>query len=396
MENGGVTDDHLNSEILSRSELFLSTPFVKPMTEEEKTVAGIWQQFLNLDEVGTEDDFFEIGGDSLAATVLASSIEESFNCKFSPSSIIENSTIVTQAAYLSQQGGSIAPTNELPSCLTLFNASGTRPPLFLVHGRLGFTLYDKSFLDGFDNDQPIGFLEAPGLDGREAPLNRIKEYAALYLKALRQVAPEGNWQIAANCSGNVIVLEMCLLAEKQGEKVARMIMVDPINGDKISRPFWLRKKWRKRKNREIKDWYKRLIGSSSGTVEDKITDDPELVKFFQKQKRLAERITLRTGGTVVPSRIAYDPDAMQKVCYCLDKAYDRYVLRQSWPGQSFILSTEKRVTGLGIWKQHLPNVLFRIVDYDHQTLFRAGLPEVTRFMNDSILPNPEERFDHES
>jgi hypothetical protein len=43
----------------------LRTNFVLPRTNLEKTVAGVWQEVLQLEEVGINDNFFDLGGHSL-------------------------------------------------------------------------------------------------------------------------------------------------------------------------------------------------------------------------------------------------------------------------------------------------------------------------------------------
>jgi thioesterase domain-containing protein/acyl carrier protein len=386
---------------LRRSELHLTSPYLEPEGEVETFLAEIWKQVLDLDIVGTQDDFFEIGGDSLAATVLASALEDRFDCKFSPSSIIESSTIAAQAACVGLQqedGAKGKGIDTLPSCLTLFNAEGTKAPLFIVHGRRGFTLYHRSFLEGFESDQPVGFLEAPGLDGKAPPPTRIVEYAEHYLDALRQVAPEGSWQIAANCFGSLIGFEMCLLAEKRGERVSRLMMIDPIDGRKAAKALWRRKQWRSQRYQEIKGRWRGLFrspsaGTSSDGDEGDAAYDPSVDAFSQRYEKYVARIRDRiedNDRTIVPSRIAYNPEAMQKVGYQLEVAFRDYILSHEWSGRAFILSSPLRSGGLDVWKHHLPKVSCRVVDYHHKRIFDEGLPLVLDFLRDAMAPGPGE------
>ncbi|WP_261566773.1 amino acid adenylation domain-containing protein [Frankia gtarii] len=50
----------------------------RPRTPAERTVARVWAQALWLDEVGIDDDFFDLGGDSLVATRVLLRLEEEF------------------------------------------------------------------------------------------------------------------------------------------------------------------------------------------------------------------------------------------------------------------------------------------------------------------------------
>ena len=46
----------------------VSTRFVAPATDLERTIAEIWQDVLGISSLGTQDDFFEAGGHSLLGT----------------------------------------------------------------------------------------------------------------------------------------------------------------------------------------------------------------------------------------------------------------------------------------------------------------------------------------
>ena len=50
----------------------LSTPFVAPTTDLERTIAGVWGELLGIERIGIQDDFFEAGGHSLLATQVMS------------------------------------------------------------------------------------------------------------------------------------------------------------------------------------------------------------------------------------------------------------------------------------------------------------------------------------
>jgi non-ribosomal peptide synthase protein (TIGR01720 family) len=43
----------------------LSVPFAAPESETERLLGGLWQDLLGIEAVGVDDDFFELGGDSL-------------------------------------------------------------------------------------------------------------------------------------------------------------------------------------------------------------------------------------------------------------------------------------------------------------------------------------------
>lgn len=56
----------------------ISTPWVAPETEQQVAIAQLWERFLGIKTVGLDDDFFELGGNSLLAAQLLLEIKDQF------------------------------------------------------------------------------------------------------------------------------------------------------------------------------------------------------------------------------------------------------------------------------------------------------------------------------
>jgi acyl carrier protein len=73
----------------------VSAPYAVPRTELEQRLAVLWAKRLRIEPIGRHDDFFELGGDSLAASGLlvdiaaATSVEVSARTLFLQPSIAE-------------------------------------------------------------------------------------------------------------------------------------------------------------------------------------------------------------------------------------------------------------------------------------------------------------------
>ncbi|MCP4405725.1 MAG: AMP-binding protein [bacterium] len=75
----------------------LHTAFVPPRTSVEKTMAAIWTEVLNLEEVGIHDNFFALGGHSLLATRVISRICGTLKIDLSLRSLFEAPTVARLA-----------------------------------------------------------------------------------------------------------------------------------------------------------------------------------------------------------------------------------------------------------------------------------------------------------
>jgi acyl transferase domain-containing protein/NAD(P)-dependent dehydrogenase (short-subunit alcohol dehydrogenase family) len=71
----------------------LQTEFRSPESSTEKTIASAWEELLGVAPIGTEDDFFELNGDSLLAAQLMSRLHQLFEIKMPLSLIFDFPTV---------------------------------------------------------------------------------------------------------------------------------------------------------------------------------------------------------------------------------------------------------------------------------------------------------------
>jgi len=75
----------------------------------EKALAEIWMWALQIEEVGVEENFFEIGGDSLLALQLLAQIRSQFDVKIDLQRFFDNPTIARLALMLEESASETAP-----------------------------------------------------------------------------------------------------------------------------------------------------------------------------------------------------------------------------------------------------------------------------------------------
>ncbi|MCP5052834.1 MAG: amino acid adenylation domain-containing protein, partial [bacterium] len=79
--------------------------YIAPVNETEKKLAGIWSSLLRVDKgfVGRNMNFFDFGGHSLKATLLAARIHKEFHVTLPLPVIFKHPTISGMADYINQQ-----------------------------------------------------------------------------------------------------------------------------------------------------------------------------------------------------------------------------------------------------------------------------------------------------
>jgi acyl carrier protein len=86
----------------------LENPSVPTRNDTEATLAGCWAEVLRLKEVGRDDNFFSLGGDSLHMTLIASRMRERYGIELPLHTFLEHPTVAEQAAILAR-----VPSNEV-------------------------------------------------------------------------------------------------------------------------------------------------------------------------------------------------------------------------------------------------------------------------------------------
>jgi iturin family lipopeptide synthetase A len=71
----------------------MSTLYVAPSNETEETLSLIWGNYFGYLKVGIQDDFFELGGDSLKAMIIIGKIHKELNLKVTIPEFFNNPTI---------------------------------------------------------------------------------------------------------------------------------------------------------------------------------------------------------------------------------------------------------------------------------------------------------------
>ena len=73
---------------------------VAPRTDLERRVAAFWREVLAIPQVGIHDNFFDLGGNSLLATQVASRIQDAYQVRLPLRTLLEESTVAKLALAL--------------------------------------------------------------------------------------------------------------------------------------------------------------------------------------------------------------------------------------------------------------------------------------------------------
>jgi NAD(P)-dependent dehydrogenase (short-subunit alcohol dehydrogenase family)/acyl carrier protein len=90
----------------------LENPFVKPSNYLEQNIADVLQDFLGIEEVGIDDNFYELGATSLNIIQINSKVREKLKMDISVMRWFEYPTIKALTGYLLETKVGLAPSEE--------------------------------------------------------------------------------------------------------------------------------------------------------------------------------------------------------------------------------------------------------------------------------------------
>jgi amino acid adenylation domain-containing protein len=98
----GLEEDALSMPVHQRPEL--STPYQAPEDDTQEQLADIWQRVFGISEVGINDDFFELGGDSLKAMIIAQKVRKEMAAEIPTAEFFARQTVANIAEYIEGAG----------------------------------------------------------------------------------------------------------------------------------------------------------------------------------------------------------------------------------------------------------------------------------------------------
>ena len=237
-----MTVENAYFTLMARAGLGLPEPYVAPDGKLETLIAKIFADVFDIDQVGANDDFFDIGGDSLVAETLSMEILQRTGCQFPISSLLEFGSPKRIAAALSTSDSGkegeqplivaeakhIASLTEMSSDVVTRGVADEqiRPPIFVVPGRGGYTLPQAQFRQALAKGQNLRMFELPGIRGGKY-YEHIEDIAAVYIDQLNQEYPRGPILLASFCAGGLIAIEMASQLADNGRPIKHLVLCDP-------------------------------------------------------------------------------------------------------------------------------------------------------------------------
>jgi acyl-CoA synthetase (AMP-forming)/AMP-acid ligase II/acyl carrier protein len=221
----------------------------KPQSPAGQLIARLWSDILAVDDVGKEDNFFDLGGDSLKAAVFMTELEAQIEIHLDAGALYDHPTLDAFEAHvlvhLARDNKGARPTpGSLPAevfdTLARFMAAwpGTRQTphaLMAGHNTLGarpalfWGCQDQHELTGLarqlGHEQPVYGFRSLFKTGHKSDINR-RLAAAHYAQEILQIQPQGPYFVAGYCEAGKMAFEIAQQLTRQGHLVQLLALVE--------------------------------------------------------------------------------------------------------------------------------------------------------------------------
>jgi len=196
-----------------------STP---PRDDWERAVAAVWCTVLGLDEVGIDDDFFSLGGDSLGVLELITAMSEDHAVSVRSVDLVECPTLGEFAARAAR------PARSRGGVLVPLLVEGGGSPLFFFAGGGGLAGKFMPLARFLGRDRPVYGFQARGIEGGGVPDWSAERWAARCVREVCELQPHGPYFLGGHSFGGLVAMEAAQQLIEAGEEVALLVLIDPL------------------------------------------------------------------------------------------------------------------------------------------------------------------------
>ncbi len=154
----------------------------KPETETEEKIKQIFEEHLDCENIGVEDNYFDLGGDSITAVHIMQQIEDVFGKKFPISLLYKYSSIRKLADSVSKQ-----TSEEAVNAIIPIREGGDGDPIFFLHDMTGSVLGYSNIIKNLDKRFPVYGIQSDYKTDFDIQKDGIEKLAGTYIKYILSV-----------------------------------------------------------------------------------------------------------------------------------------------------------------------------------------------------------------
>ena len=191
-----------------------------PEDPTELAVARMYADVLRAPVVGRDDDFFALGGDSLATLELADEFSKEFGLDLDLSVLLEHPTPAALAAWMR------SASRRRRHVVRVSSGSDDLVPLVWFAGWGGAGVHNV--LPGIRTlSERTSYVVLPhGLEQQAVPDRTIERMAARVVPELLELDPTARFVLVGQSSGGSVAIEIAIQLARRGRRIPLVVLLD--------------------------------------------------------------------------------------------------------------------------------------------------------------------------
>lgn len=196
-------------------------------------IADLFASEIKAGKIDVDDNFFDLGGDSLAAENLILAIQKRFDIDIQTSVLLEAPT----PRALGELVMRVRRAGLACNLVVPVSRGADREPLALIHGMSGSALFASRFSAGLRQRFSLLAVRGLGLEPGELPCEDLEEIVDNYFEGLGATAGKAPRFIGGLCLGGLLAIEVGRRTYAEtGERPALVLIDPPPRGSAWLRP----------------------------------------------------------------------------------------------------------------------------------------------------------------
>jgi amino acid adenylation domain-containing protein len=226
-----MTPNGKTDRIAIRTDAVASSPAVaridEDLTATEQSLKSIWEGVLGVQHIRRADNFFAIGGDSLAAVAMVLDAQHTFGVSLAVQSALEYPVLADLASFIDRskdRSSNIARPEVTPNQQFTFELvqGGSQRPVFFCAIELNLARKGMWRLDC-----PLYSVNYWTLGNGFSRAKTIEDLAASHIAEIKAIQPEGPYRIAGFSFGGIVAHEIAQQLQRSGDVIELLFLLDP-------------------------------------------------------------------------------------------------------------------------------------------------------------------------
>ncbi|MGF1530181.1 MAG: AMP-binding protein [Puniceicoccaceae bacterium] len=188
-----------------------------------ETVHRIWSEIFPNEDLRSESDFFDLGGDSMAAVAMQAAVEKETSIHVPLGHVLRNSSLGAFARSLDEL--KFEPGRAI---VTPMVAAGTQPPIFAITPAAGGAFHYQELVREIKAGQPVYAVEPRvGHEGISS-YSSFEDLARSCLREIRTIQPLPPYHLVGYSFGGALAFQIAKELEAAEETVAFLGAIDSV------------------------------------------------------------------------------------------------------------------------------------------------------------------------